>query len=86
MGILKDVDPHTLNLWKVSVSRCEVTWLSSLHFQPNDSNPILAKPANTVAEHIRSLRDSLLKVADKLDPMEPSSVSFQINLLVSTSI
>jgi hypothetical protein len=32
MGILKDIDPQTLELWKVSESRCEITWLSSLHF------------------------------------------------------
>ena len=35
LGILKDVGPHTLELWKVSAideSRCEVTWLSSLPF------------------------------------------------------
>ena len=35
LDILKDVGPHTLELWKVSAideSRCEVTWLSSLPF------------------------------------------------------
>jgi Crinkler effector protein N-terminal domain len=32
MGILKDIDPHTLDLWKVSAideSRCEVTWFTT---------------------------------------------------------
>ena len=74
MGILKDIDPHTLELWRVSAInelRCEVPWLSSLYFQPNDSNPILAKSADTLAEYIRSLGDSLSKVADKLDPTDP---------------
>jgi hypothetical protein len=36
MGILKDIDPHTLELWKVSAideSRCEVTWLTPTHQQ-----------------------------------------------------
>jgi hypothetical protein len=35
LDILKDVGPHTLELWKVSAideSQCEVTWLSSLPF------------------------------------------------------
>jgi len=71
MDVLKGIDPHRLDLWKVSAineSRCEV---SSLHFQPNNSNPILAKPANIVAEYIRSLGDSLSRVADKLDPTDP---------------
>jgi len=74
MGVLKNIDAHALDLWKVSAideSRLEVTWLSSLHFQPHDSNLILAKPADTVAKHIRSLGDSLSKVADKLDPTDP---------------
>jgi hypothetical protein len=35
LGVLMDVDPHALELKKVSAideSRCEVTWLSSLPF------------------------------------------------------
>jgi hypothetical protein len=70
MDILKDIQgPYALELWKVSAideSRCEV---SSPHFQPKDSNLILAD--KTVAEHIRSLGDSLSKVADKLEPTDP---------------
>jgi len=69
MDILKDVGPHTLDLWKVSAideSRREV---SSQHFQPKDSNPILAD--ETAVEHIRSLGDDLSKVADKLNPAHP---------------
>jgi hypothetical protein len=67
MSILKDIDPHKLELSKVSAideSRCEVTWLSSLPFQPNDSNPITAKPADTLAECIRSC------LTDELDPTD----------------
>ena len=69
MDILKDIDPHTLDLWKVSAideSQCEVTWLSSLHFQPNDSNPITAKPADTLVERIESSG-----LSDQLDPTDP---------------
>jgi hypothetical protein len=40
---------------------------SSPHFQPKDSNPILHE---TVAEHIRSLEDSISRVADQLNPTD----------------
>jgi hypothetical protein len=73
LGILKDVDPHTLELWKVSAideSRCGVTWLTSPPFQPNDSNPIAAKPADTLAERIKSLGDSVSQFANKLEPTD----------------
>jgi hypothetical protein len=80
-GVLKNIDALNLDLWKVSAfdeSQCKVTWLSSLHFQPHDSNPIPSRPAETVAKHIGSLgdsiskvADSLSKVADKLDPTDP---------------
>lgn len=46
LDTLKDVGPHTLDLWKVSAideSRCEVTWLSSLLFSP--TTPILSPPS-----------------------------------------
>jgi len=72
LGTLKDADPHTLELWKVSAIdelRCEVTWLTS-PFQPSDSNPITAKPANTLTARIRSLGDSLSKFANELEPMD----------------
>ena len=51
------------------MSQCEVTWLSSLSFKPNNSNPITAKPADTLAAR-GSLGDSLSKFADKLDPTD----------------
>jgi hypothetical protein len=66
MDILKDVGSQTLDLWKVSTideSRYEV---NSPHFQPKDSNSIIAD--ETAAEHLRSLGDDLSKVADKLNP------------------
>lgn len=73
LDTLKDVGPHTLELWKVSAideSPCEVTWLTSPPFQPNDSNPITAKPADTLAARIRSLGDSLSQFANKLEPTD----------------
>ena len=54
----------------IDESQCEVTWLTSLPLQPNDSSPIIAKPSDTLAERIGSLGDSLSKFADKLEPME----------------
>ena len=68
LDTLKNVGPHILELWKVSAideSRSEVTWLSALPFQPNDSNPITAKPADTLAERIES------GLSDQLDPTDP---------------
>ena len=59
-------DPHTLELWEVSAinkSRCEVTSLILLLFQPNNSNPIIVQPADTLAERIGSLGYSLNKFA-----------------------
>ena len=47
----------------IDESRCEVTWLS-LPFQLNDSNPITAKRADTLAECIGS------GLTDKLDPTD----------------
>jgi hypothetical protein len=67
MGVLKGVDPPKLELSMVSAideSRCKVTWLSSLFFQPSDSNPITAKPSDTLAERIGSC------LTDKLDPTD----------------
>ena len=42
-----------------------MTWLSALPFQPNDSNPITAKPADTLAGRIGS------SLSDQLDPTDP---------------
>jgi hypothetical protein len=73
MGVLKNIDSHTLELWKVSAineSRCKVIWLSSLLFQLNDSNPITTKLADTLAKRVQSLGDSLSKFANKPDPMD----------------
>jgi hypothetical protein len=73
LGPLKDVDPHTLELWKVSAideSRCGVTWLASPPFQLNDSNPIAAKPADTLTERIKSLGDGVSQFANKLEPTD----------------
>jgi hypothetical protein len=79
MGVLKNIDPHTLELWKVSTinkSQCKVTWLSSLPFQPNDSNPITTKLADTLAKCVQSLGDSLSKFSNKLDhPLQYLSTS-----------
>jgi len=65
--LLKDVSPDALELWKVSAideSRCES---SSPHFQPKDSNPIIQE---TLAEHVKSLGDSISRVADQLYPTD----------------
>ena len=73
LDTLKDVGPHTLELWKVSTinqSRCEVTCHILRPSQPKASNPIAAKPADTLTKRIGFLGDSLSKFADKLDPTE----------------
>lgn len=78
LDTLKGVGPHTLELWKVSAvdeSRCEVTWLSSLPFQPKDSNPIAVKPSDSLPEHVEPLGDSL---ADKLEPTDSLRIIFPI--------
>jgi hypothetical protein len=82
-GILKDVDPTTLELWQVSAtdeSRRKVTWLTFLSFQPKDSNPIAVKPADSLAERVGSLGDSLAQCADKLDPTDSLKIIFPIEL------
>jgi Crinkler effector protein N-terminal domain len=79
LDTLKGVDPHTLELWKVSAideSRCEMTWLISRPSQPKDSNPIAAKLADTLTERIGFMGDSLSKFADKLDPTDSLFIIF----------
>jgi hypothetical protein len=95
MGILKDVDPPTMELWTVSgidASRFETHGLFHLPFQPKDSSPIAAKPAKTLAERIRSLGDDLSDFADNLDfsdtifsifPNQPSSEHIHIIVIIS---
>jgi hypothetical protein len=71
-SVLKGIDPHRLRLYKVSTInelRYEERWLISPS-QPKDSNPIATMQADSLAERIGSMGDSLLKFADKLDPAE----------------
>jgi hypothetical protein len=69
LGVLKDIGTVEGESYRVAIeSRCKLTWLTSPPFQPNDSNPITAQPADTLAsERIRSLGDSLSQFANKLD-------------------
>jgi hypothetical protein len=45
-------------------------WLTTQPYQINDSNPINAKPSDTLVQRIRLLGDSLSKFATQLDPTD----------------
>lgn len=78
MDTLKDVGPHTLELWKVCIPNTwqhEVTGLLII-YQPRDINAIVIKPVNTLLARIRSMGASLSEFAEKLDPIDSLSEIF----------
>ena len=71
LDTLKDIGPHTLELWKVSAideSRCKATWLTLLPFQPKCS--LSATPSHNLVERFRSMRNSPSEFADFMEPTD----------------